>query len=95
MQVLRASTTEERGGCGRIKSAKRREKNGKTECRRCQQNTRKRGRTVRLFSDEQPLEGGNVTGYLTTITSTTAYIESPGLQKTHKAFPQRHCYGNA
>jgi hypothetical protein len=39
MQVLGASTTEERGGCGRMNSAKRREKNDRTERRRCQQNT--------------------------------------------------------
>jgi hypothetical protein len=54
MQVLGASTTEERGRCDRRNTAKRREKNSKTECRRCQQNTWKRGRTVRLF-------GSNVT----------------------------------
>jgi hypothetical protein len=61
MQTLGASTTEERGGCGRMNSAKRREKNGKTECRHCQQDAWKSERTVRLFGDEQPLEGSNVT----------------------------------
>jgi hypothetical protein len=49
MQVLGASTTEERGGCDRRNTAKRREKNSNTECRHCQQNTWKRGGTVRLF----------------------------------------------
>jgi hypothetical protein len=34
---------------------------GVTPHRRCQQNTWKRGRTVRLFEDEQPLEGSSVT----------------------------------
>jgi hypothetical protein len=52
MQVLGASTTEERGVCDRMNRAKRREKNGRTESRRCQQNTWNRGRTVRLFGDE-------------------------------------------
>jgi hypothetical protein len=61
MQVLGASTTEERGGCDRRNTAKRREKNGRIECRRFQQNTWNRGRTVRLFEDEQHLEGSNVT----------------------------------
>jgi hypothetical protein len=32
-----------------------------TPHRHCQQNTWKRGRTVRLFGDEQPLEGSSVT----------------------------------
>jgi hypothetical protein len=54
MQVLAASTTEERGGCDRRNTAKRRKKNSKAECRRCQQNTWKRGGTVRLFRDKQP-----------------------------------------
>jgi hypothetical protein len=37
------------------------QKNDRTECRRCQQNIWNRGRTVRLFEDEQPIEGSNVT----------------------------------
>jgi hypothetical protein len=60
-EVLWASTTEEKGGCDRRNTAKRHEKNSKTECRRCQQNTWNRGRTVRLFGDKQPLEESNVT----------------------------------
>jgi hypothetical protein len=60
-QVLGATTTEEGGRCEKENSAKRRERNRKNECRLCQQNTWKRGRTVRLFGDEQPLEGGGVT----------------------------------
>jgi hypothetical protein len=57
MQVLGASTTEERGGCGRMISANRRERNRKTECRSCQQNTWKRGNTVRLFETNSLKKG--------------------------------------
>jgi hypothetical protein len=57
MQVLRTSTTEERGGCVRMNSAERREKNSRTECRGCQQNTWKRGGTVRLFGTNSLKKG--------------------------------------
>jgi hypothetical protein len=40
MQVLGASTTEGWGGCGRMNTAEGRAKNGETECRLCQQNTK-------------------------------------------------------
>jgi hypothetical protein len=56
MQVLRVSTTEERSGCERM-STKRRERNRKTECRHCQQNTWKRGGTVRLFETNSLKKG--------------------------------------
>jgi hypothetical protein len=57
MQVLGASTTEERGGCERMNSAKSRERNRKIECRHCQQNTWKRGGTVRLFETNSLKKG--------------------------------------
>jgi hypothetical protein len=57
MQVLGVSTTEERGGCERMNSAKRRERNRKTECRHCQQNAWKRGGTVRLFETNSLKKG--------------------------------------
>jgi hypothetical protein len=61
--VLGTSTTEERGGCGKTNSAIRRAEDTKAEYRSCKLNTskRNRGRTFRLFGDEQPLEGSNVT----------------------------------
>jgi hypothetical protein len=58
MQVLGASTTEERGGCGKMNSAKRREKNSRTESRRCHQNSWKRGGTIRPFGTNSLKKGG-------------------------------------
>jgi hypothetical protein len=67
MNVKReCETTDQRttGSCkcsGRAPLEKGADATGVTPHRRCQQNAWKRGRTVRLFEDEQPLEGSCVT----------------------------------
>jgi hypothetical protein len=61
-QVLGERTTEERSGCDRGNIAKQ-DARGTTGHRIdvASRTPGKRGRTVRLFGDEQPLEGSSVT----------------------------------
>jgi hypothetical protein len=60
-QVLGASPTEEKGGCERRNTAKEARGTRGPNADVASRTSGKRGRTVRLFGDEQPLEGSNVT----------------------------------